>query len=1304
MTHVNRRRFLQESLTTAAGSVLCGATDANAVPGTAPAYAVVWDLATAHREATPTRERVCINGIWRWQPGSTTAVTIPSDGWGHFRVPDSWPGGKQRFAGPQLYYPNPRWKELDVSGVTAAWHQREITIPPGWTGRRVALYVEYLNSYAAVYVDGTRVGELHYPWGEVDLTAVCHPGKKYLLSMLVVAMPLNALMLAYNNTASAQRVVGKVVRRGLCGDAYVVGVPAGPRITDVKVETSVRRWQIAFDTALAAINPGASYILRARISDGSRQVAEIRSEPFESRELANGRISITENWRPEKLWDTHTPQNQYQVSVSLLDTSGKLLDTALPIRFGFREFWIEGRDFYLNGTRIYLQAVPLNNGQGGTTMASYEATRATLQRFKSFGVNFVYTHNYSCVPGAHRSFHEVLKAADDEGVLLSFTQPHFADYDWIAPDADTTNGYAQHAEFYVRMAQNHPAVVCYSTSHNACGYSEDMNPDMLDGIQNPRDRWSLRNAGRALRAEAILHRLDSSRIVYHHAGGNIGSMDTINFYVNWAPSQEMCDWFGYWATVAVKPVFTCEYSVPFPWDWSMYRGWYKSKRAFGNAVAPWEFCVAEWDAQFLGPRSYQIIEAEKENLRWEAEQFRLGRVWGRNDYPYTLDSQVFEDRFKVIAAYVTDNFRAFRTWGVSGTSPWIYDFYWKHPTPERGIDNLQLAIDWNHLQRPSLQPAYVREDEMQAQLAFHPSDYVPTVAARALVRNYMPLLAYIAGAKTAFTSKDHHFFSGETTEKQLILINNSRLEVAADCAWSFDLPRPVTGSAKVPLPPGEQNRIPLRLELPADLAPGRYQLHATVSFSSGETQKDSFSIDVLARPPGLQASANVALFDPKGETAKLLSGMGVHVEGIEAKSNLSSYDTLIIGKGALTLEGVAPDVARVRDGLKVIIFEQTGEVLEKRFGFRVADYGMRWIFKRVPDHPLLAGIEDEHLRNWRGESTILPSRLTYQRTARFNYAPQVEWAGIPVTRVWRCGNRGNVASALIEKPARGDFLPILDGGYALQYSSLVEYHTGKGMVLFCQTDVSGRTETDPAAETLARNILNYATTWKPGPCRTVVYTGDPAGLTHLRLAGFQPAAYDGGNLTPDQVLVVGPGGGQQLARNAKIIAGWVTSGGHLLAIGLDGNEANSFLPFKVATVKWEHIAAYFDTFGTGSLFAGVSPAEVHNRDPRDFYLVSTGAMVVGDGVLATVEGTNVVFCQLAPWQFDYTGGQMNVKRTYRRVSCLTARLLANMGAESETPLLPHITKPVTGNEKRWLNGLYLDTPEEWDDPYRFFGW
>ena len=45
-------------------------------------------------------------------------------------------------------------------------------------------------------------------------------------------------------------------------------------------------------------------------------------------------------------------------------------------------------------------------------------------------------------------------------------------------------------------------------SHNATGYSEDMNPDLIDGIYEKRNEWAERNVKRALRAEAIVRRLD----------------------------------------------------------------------------------------------------------------------------------------------------------------------------------------------------------------------------------------------------------------------------------------------------------------------------------------------------------------------------------------------------------------------------------------------------------------------------------------------------------------------------------------------------------------------------------------------------------------------------------------------------------------------------------------------------------------------------------------------------------------------------------------------------------------------------
>ena len=89
----------------------------------------------------------------------------------------------------------------------------------------------------------------------------------------------------------------------------------------------------------------------------------------------------------------------------------------------------------------------------------------------------------------------------------------------------------------------------------------------------------------------------------------------------------------------------------------------------------------------------------------------------------------------------------------------------------------------------------------------------------------------------------------------------------------------------------------------------------------------------------------------------MLAGLGVSCQPVDADADLSGFDVLLIGKGALTVDGPAPDLKRVRDGLKVVVFEQTADVLEKRLGFRVEEYGLRQVWPRVPDSPLLAGLK-----------------------------------------------------------------------------------------------------------------------------------------------------------------------------------------------------------------------------------------------------------------------------------------------------------------------------------------------------------
>jgi hypothetical protein len=104
--------------------------------------------------------------------------------------------------------------------------------------------------------------------------------------------------------------------------------------------------------------------------------------------------------------------------------------------------------------------------------------------------------------------------------------------------------------------------------------------------------------------------------------------------------------------------------------------------------------------------------------------------------------------------------------------------------------------------------------------------------------------------------------------------------------------------------------------------------------------------------------------------------------------------------------------------------------------------------------------------------------------------------------------------------------------------------------------------------------------------------------------------------------------------------------------------------------------------------------------------VSSGGVVMGNGILAHSEDNKVVLCQLVPWQLDYSREQHNVKQTFRRTSFMLSRLLGNLGLSASVPLLDRFKNPVVAEkaEKRWLDRLYVDIPEEWDDPYRFFRW
>src|SRR5262249_27702550 len=141
-------------------------TDTKVAPTSAPlpgGVKVGWDQEKAFREKTSTRERICLNGLWRWQPADQRAATVPPGAWGYFKVPGFWPGrGNYLQEDCQTLYPHPTWSNADLRGITSAWYQREIAVPKAWDGRHITLEAAYVNSFAIAFVDGKKVGELRF--------------------------------------------------------------------------------------------------------------------------------------------------------------------------------------------------------------------------------------------------------------------------------------------------------------------------------------------------------------------------------------------------------------------------------------------------------------------------------------------------------------------------------------------------------------------------------------------------------------------------------------------------------------------------------------------------------------------------------------------------------------------------------------------------------------------------------------------------------------------------------------------------------------------------------------------------------------------------------------------------------------------------------------------------------------------------------------------------------------------------------------------------------------------------------------
>ena len=226
---------------------------------------------------------------------------------------------------------------------------------------------------------------------------------------------------------------------------------------------------------------------------------------------------------------------------------------------------------------------------------------------------------------------------------------------------------------------------------------------------------------------------------------------------------------------------------------------------------------------------------------------------------------------------------------------------------------------------------------------------------------------------------------------------------------------------------------------------------------------DSLAIEVFPPRRPMVPPGRILVYDPGAETTAMLARAGVRAESLSSRSDLQSAALLVVGRRAYGAAFL--DLARklrveraVASGLNLLVLEQTAP---KVLGLRLHEQSQRQAFVSSPGCPLLAGLASEDLSNLRGQSDLI---------APYPDAPPDTEKRWPA-RCYKWGNRGVAATYVYTKPHYAAMAPVLESGFDLTDSPLLEGRAGKGRIVLCQVDVTPRYGSDPVSTRLIDNAL-----------------------------------------------------------------------------------------------------------------------------------------------------------------------------------------------------------------------------------------
>lgn len=359
------------------------------------------------------------------------------------------------------------------------WYRKTFDLPQSYAGKRVLLKFGVIGYEATLYVNGNFAGTHHgdfTPW-EIDITPWVKCGEPNTLAIRVFTDfgPRYGVIEPAKHTYGSQWVIRDIkggiwqsVSLHITEPVYLKRVLISPNLASGTIE--VDYW-IENNTEGKQVLNLYAVVTSAMKEDWGLEIANLKLGelclvPGTNQGFAEIKLNDPQLWSPDNPY-------LYYLTLAMADEQQKVVD-ARAERFGFREFKVVGKNFYLNNERIYLfgENIPAVNfgGYGKSVEQETKELADYIVGFKRQGYNIIRNAHQPIIPLA-------LQLADEIG-LMFYNEWSFCFTENLDQNEFEKRNLQELTEWVYRD-YNHPSVVMWSLG-NEVPYTNEYTYQQLD--------------------------------------------------------------------------------------------------------------------------------------------------------------------------------------------------------------------------------------------------------------------------------------------------------------------------------------------------------------------------------------------------------------------------------------------------------------------------------------------------------------------------------------------------------------------------------------------------------------------------------------------------------------------------------------------------------------------------------------------------------------------------------------------------------------------------------------------------------